>query len=36
MIELSTDKDEIKIITFRVTEQEFRIIQISKITKRRI
>ena len=39
MIELSTDKNEIKTISFKVTEQEFRIIQVkslSKITKRKI
>ena len=38
MIELSTDENEIKKITLKVTEQEFAIIQIkslSKITKRR-
>ena len=30
MIELSTDENEIKTITFKVTEQEFHIIQIKK------
>ena len=33
MIELSTDENEIKTITLKVTEQEFRIIQIKKSTK---
>ena len=39
MIELSTDENEIKTITLKVTEPEFRMIQIKKsfkITKRRI
>ena len=39
MIELSTDKNEIKTISFKVTEQEFHTIQVkslSKITKRKI
>ena len=39
MIELSTDKNEIKTISFKVTEQEFHIIQVkslSKSTKRKI
>ena len=30
MIELSTDENKIKTITFKVTEQEFHIIQIKK------
>ena len=33
MIELSTDENEIKTITLKVTEQEFRIIQIKKSIK---
>ena len=33
MIELSTDKNEIKTITIKVIEQEFRIIQIKKSIK---
>ena len=33
MIELSTDENEIKTITLKVTEQEFRIIQIKKFIK---
>ena len=34
MIELSTDENEIKTITLKVTEQEFRIIQIKKSYKK--
>ena len=33
MIELSTDENEIKTITLKVTEQEFRFIQIKKSIK---
>ena len=33
MIELSTDENEIKTITLKVTEQKFRIIQIKKSIK---
>ena len=33
MLELSTDENEIKTFTLKVTEQEFRIIQIKKSIK---
>ena len=33
MIELSTDEHEVKTITFKVTEQEFCIIQIKSLPK---